>query len=67
MYSESSELVSESDNSMNNPWRRSSMGMGRGRGCSIRGAMSVRYHRPLRYTRFGVGGRVFMGPLVSRQ
>ncbi len=31
------------------------------------GARSVRYHRPLRYTRFGVGGRVFVDPLVSCQ
>ncbi len=41
-----SELVSESDNSMKSLWRRSSMGTGMGRGCSIPGRC-----------RFGTTGR----------
>ncbi len=40
---------------------------GDGTGTFHPGAMSVRYHRPLRYTRFGIGGRVFVGPLVPGQ
>ncbi len=40
---------------------------GEGTGMFHPGARSVRYHRPLRYTRFGVGGRVFVDPLVSGQ